>query len=383
MTNTFNLLGCNLSPLLFALFLNNLGHELNQTGLGIDLGGINISCICFADDIILLGKNSQSLDFLMNLTRSFFHHHRLKLSQLKSKIMTHNAATGKISFQGPLLDPLTLDQILSFKYLGIYLSTSHYNLFKSFNNHVKTKAKNYLHHVLALVKSGPDRSELAHTLWTQCALPSILYGTEIIPLTQGTIDEIARCQNLVGKFILQLPKNSTNIVASIDGGLQPVWSLVAEKVLFYSSKVMKYPASYWPKLAMEENLALGTRSPYTKYLIKWKKATNTFGVTNKAMKDNILKAAIDDVVKERMTNSTSSFPMNFPNITQRSVFFKPKWWVNDSGFCKIFAEFRSCNASLGNRGPTKDGRFFKLCPLCSKQGITAINNEVSTQIYRF
>ena len=87
----------------------------------------------------------------MNLTRTFFLHHHLKLSQIKSKVMTHNAATGKINFQGPLLDPLTLDQIISFKYLGIHLSTSPYNLFKSFNNHVKTKAKSLYAIVFSLI----------------------------------------------------------------------------------------------------------------------------------------------------------------------------------------------------------------------------------------
>ena len=173
-------------------------------------------------------------------------------------------------------------------------------------------------------------------------------------------------------------RNSTDIVANIDGGLQPVWSIVAEKALSYSSKVMKYPLSYLPKIAMEEQLSLGTRSPYIKYLIKWKKATNTFGLDDKTMKDNILKAAIDDVMNEKITNSTSSFPMNCSSTIKRSNFFRPKWWVNDSGFCKIFAEFRSCNSSPGNCGPTEDGRFFKLCRLCSKKGITAINNEVKS-----
>ena len=45
------------------------------------------------------------------------------------------------------------------------------------------------------IKSGPDRSNLAYTLWNAVALPSILYGSEVIPLTQGTINEIEKCQS--------------------------------------------------------------------------------------------------------------------------------------------------------------------------------------------
>ena len=141
----------------------------------------------------------------MTIVRSYFSNHRLTLSEIKSKTMEYNASTGKMKFSGVGTAPnLELEKVLVFKYLGIPLSVSPYGLFKAFNNHARSKAQNYLHSVLTLVRTGPDRSELAHTLWSLCALPSILYGCEIIPMTQSTINEIERCQSLVGKFILQI-----------------------------------------------------------------------------------------------------------------------------------------------------------------------------------
>ena len=68
--------------------------------------------------------------------------------------------------------------------------------------------------------------------------------------------------------------------------------------------------------------------------------------------------------------------MNGAGSSITNKWFRHKAWVNDSGFSKIIAEFRACNCALGNRGPTKDGQFFKLCPLCSKKGVIALNNEV-------
>ena len=67
--------GCNLSPLLFSLFINNLGLELNSSGLGIDLCSQNVSSIFFADDIVLIGSSRAALDQLMLKTRTFFHSH--------------------------------------------------------------------------------------------------------------------------------------------------------------------------------------------------------------------------------------------------------------------------------------------------------------------
>merc|ERR1719427_1098610 len=105
--------GCNLSPLLFALFMNSLGNELNSTGRGIDLGNTNISALFFADDLVLVGKSRSDLDELMKITRNYCANHRLGISEKKSKLMSHDAITGKTTFEGSTkFSPLTLDQVL-------------------------------------------------------------------------------------------------------------------------------------------------------------------------------------------------------------------------------------------------------------------------------
>jgi hypothetical protein len=351
--------------------------ELNLSGLGLDLGSINISSIFFADDLVLLGKSRRALDTLMEITRKFFSNHRLELSETKSKIMSHDAATGETTFYSSSnLDPILLEQVLSFKYLGIPVNCSPFSFFKNFNQQVKKKAQNYLSSVLSLVRSGPDRSELAFTLWTRCALPSILYGSEIIPLTQDTISEVERCNTIVGKFILQLPRSSANVSCYLDAGLKPIWAVISEKVLLYAQSTMSRPSSYWPKLAMDENISHGSQSPYTRYLLKWKNATNCFGLNPKQIKTSVKRSAVIDILNQQRTTCTSSFAMNGPLFSSNNVWFKPKTWVSDSCTSKIISQFRACNSGLGNRGPTKNGLFFKLCPLCAKTGVNSLNNEV-------
>ena len=315
----------------------------------------------------------------METTRRFFFKHKLQISETKSKILTYNAVTGKTSFEGDNLAPLQLEQVISFKYLGIPLNCSPYNLFKSFNEQVKQKAQNYLSSVLSLVKSGPNRSDLAYSLWTLCGLPSILYGTEIIPLTQSTISEVERCNSLVGKFILQIPRSSATVACYIDAGLRPISSIISEKVLLYSRSIMNKPASYWPKLAMNENIAAGTHSPYTCYLLKWKKSTNCFNLDSKQIKAAVRRTSIIDILDQQRATSTTSFAMLSPATgpyRSRNPWFKPKNWISDSGFSRIFSSFRVCNSGLGNRGPARDGKFYKLCPLCAESGLVALNNEV-------
>ena len=330
----------------------------------------------FADDLILIGKSAKALHTLMNITRTFFKNHKLKLSENKCKLMSHSAATGQVTFTGTQASTLTLEEVLTFKYLGVPLSCSPHNLLSKFNEQVRARSKAYLTRVLSLVKTGPDRTELAYSLWTSCALPSILYATEVMPLTQATITEVQRCQSIVGKFILQLPRSSASVAACIDAGLRPIWSLVAEKVLVYSSNLMKKPADYWPRKALTVNMNLGFKSPYIRYLMKWKAATDTSLLSPTLIKKAVNKAAIVDVLEQQRTHSTSTFAMSSPNPSSANRWFKPKGWVTDSCRTKIISVFRACNAQLGNRGPTKDGRFYSLCPLCSRVGQDALNNEV-------
>ena len=123
--------------MLFSLFINNLCHDLNSSGLGIDLGPINISSIFFADDIVLISRTQKGIQTLMNLTRTFFKNHKLGISEKKSKVINYNASTDKITFHGASTSPITLDQVLSYKYLGVPISCAPYNMFKDFNDQVK------------------------------------------------------------------------------------------------------------------------------------------------------------------------------------------------------------------------------------------------------
>ena len=254
------------------------------------------------------------------------------------------------------------------------MSTLPYRFFRCHNEHMKKTAFKYMQSVLSLVKTGPDRASLAYTLWVNCALPAILYGCEVIPVTKDTLEVIERCQSRIGKFILQIPSSSSNAAVHIDAGLRPVWAVLAEKVVGYASTLLDKPNDYWARLALVENINMGSRSSYTTYLNKWKDIGNGYGVDLRLIKKNVRSAAINGALRLQHDTLKTTFAMNAQPLGK--AWFHPKAWVSDSGLSKTFAEFRVCNASLGNRGPTRDGRYFKLCPLCERDNIIALNNEV-------
>ena len=83
-----------MSPLLFAIFIMELGYILNTTGYGISMKFLIIVAILFADDLVILLKNKKDLNTVIGLVRKFFLVHRLEMSQSKSKIMSNEFEGG-------------------------------------------------------------------------------------------------------------------------------------------------------------------------------------------------------------------------------------------------------------------------------------------------
>ena len=180
-----------------------------------------MSCLLFADDIVLVAKTEDGLRQLMEKTLGYFSKHHLEISHKISKTMFYSAKTGTTKFDDPYSSRITfnLEAVISYKYLGVFFSANPYSMFKSFNENVVKKSRNYLQNILSVSKNGADKAMMAYKMWTSIALPSILYGTEVFPLTQATLSELEKVQSRVGKFILQIPSNSTNLTANLNAGL--------------------------------------------------------------------------------------------------------------------------------------------------------------------
>ena len=82
-----------------------------------------------------------------------------------------------------------------------------------------------------------DRIAACSTIWINVALPSILYGTEVIPVSGSTISELESNQNSLGKAILGLPVLSANPIINIELGWKPIGLFIAKSKLGYFKRV--------------------------------------------------------------------------------------------------------------------------------------------------
>ena len=53
--------GCPLSPILFAILISTIPEETDKKGRGVLIGGSNISCLLYADDIVLINRTEEDM----------------------------------------------------------------------------------------------------------------------------------------------------------------------------------------------------------------------------------------------------------------------------------------------------------------------------------
>ena len=117
--------GCVLSPLLFNLFLSDFEPMIEKCGDNVKLNKEkNVSCLLWADDILLLSETESGLQSKLNQLESYCNVNKLSVNTDKTKCMVFNK-TGralkrhKFVYKGELLD-----SVREYKYLGFLVTPS-------------------------------------------------------------------------------------------------------------------------------------------------------------------------------------------------------------------------------------------------------------------
>ena len=79
--------GDSLSPILFALYINDLAREIIDQNKGIKLDNINISILLYADDIVLISESDQNLQDILDYMHRWCFNWKLKLNVDKSSVV--------------------------------------------------------------------------------------------------------------------------------------------------------------------------------------------------------------------------------------------------------------------------------------------------------
>ena len=119
--------GCPLSPLLFNIFINGIAKRLNKVNphpLKLDK---NLSCLLYADDLVIFSWSREGLQKSLDAAADFFSKWNRDISYDKTKCITFNKRgdKGKHVFK---INGNPLENVKFYKYLGIHISSKNCSL---------------------------------------------------------------------------------------------------------------------------------------------------------------------------------------------------------------------------------------------------------------
>ncbi|CAG2225803.1 unnamed protein product [Mytilus edulis] len=114
--------GDNLAPTLFAVFVDDLVTEINRIGKGINIGTDSLSCLLYADDIVLISDTVDGLQSLLHCVTDWSKTWRLKVNTDKTKIMHVRKASKPKNDYAFQLNNMTLETVSKYRYLGLVIN---------------------------------------------------------------------------------------------------------------------------------------------------------------------------------------------------------------------------------------------------------------------
>ena len=330
--------GCSLSPILFALYIMEIGEDLSASGEGFRVGNVVISGLLFADDIVLVSRTAAGLRRLFHLVKS----------RCDALLLVINTGEGKSEVVSPTDDvweifdahgnlDLSLRQVLKYTYLGLDTTSSILRTTMSKQAKCISVANSYKFACLNLGQRGPDVVDVSLATWVNIALPTILFGCESIIFKETNILAVERIQSQVAKSILGVPSNTANICAQTELRLFSFRHLLYKTQLKFYFRVLDLPCTRWVKQAMLDHLSLSWQSPYLAFIT--------------SIRENVM------------------LPFVPPTMRYLKIHLV-QWSLSVTNHA---ISSRLSNAGLGNRHPRfamPAGSRKKTCPFCPRSKLT-------------
>ena len=114
--------GDNLSPTLFALFINDLAVELKSLQKGIMIDNYNLALLMYADDIVVISESESDMQVMLDHICNWCSKWKILVNTVKSKVVhfrKNSQARSEFEFT---LGEHVLNYVENYKYLGVVLN---------------------------------------------------------------------------------------------------------------------------------------------------------------------------------------------------------------------------------------------------------------------
>ena len=245
--------GCNLSPLLFNIFINDIHSIFDQNCKALNMDNWKVNSLSFADDLVLLSETEAGLTNCISSLESYCNEWGLKVNPLKTKVLVFNKPfSKKIKKLFFHIDGNQIATTNSYCYLGVEISNT--GSFAKATNILYKKALRALYSVYSSldIRSDELNVHLFLKLFDSLVKPVLLYGAEIWGShTNSEKSVINKFTNKFYRTLLGVPRNSSNAGTHAELGRIPIQINVQQSMLKYWFRIISLPHSrlashcYW------------------------------------------------------------------------------------------------------------------------------------------
>lgn len=195
--------GCTGSTVLFKLITYMIINELDRRGRGYSDKDIHLTSLFFADDGLLMAHSIEDAKENLRITTEVSKEFGLEINKEKSNVMIFNMDNHPTHLEG-------IEVSKKIKYLGITIDNK-LNCFKTQKKMILKKARNMANLTYSIIGKSCNKLLIGKTYWKSVAMPSILYGTNVINLTKEEIEQLQVTENSVYRNILDAPCYAPNV----------------------------------------------------------------------------------------------------------------------------------------------------------------------------
>ena len=240
--------GENLSPILFALFVNDLKEYLPghfdgltlQKEISAEISNnlsselYNIFLLMYADDTVILAESPEQLQLALNKHCEYCRKWNLTVNASKTKVMLFSRGKCKYDKLCFKYGNGTISVIEDYVYLGVKFS---YNAkFIKAYNYTNQKGNKTLFAMLRKARQLNLPLDLTSQLFDSVVLPVLMYGGEVLAAYPST--EIEKVHLKFCKYLLSVPNTTTSAMVYAELGRMPLEIKIKTKALFFWSKLV-------------------------------------------------------------------------------------------------------------------------------------------------
>ena len=263
--------GCNLSPLLFNLFVNDFLTEVNEPLNDSPLlGEISVNALFYADDLVLVSESKEGLQMLLDRLHQYTQAWCLQVNKSKTKCLVFSTQRKRpvhiVNFGGA---PLVTTE--SYCYLGTIFSRN--GSLNEAGHMLHDKAIKAMHGLLQKVyKFKSCDPKIMLDVFDKMVMPIALYnsemwGTSCFPVNEKNTNlfgadaqknpvedvQIRFCRRLLG-----VNDKTTNWAVTTELGRYPTILLVAERMIKFWAHLIQ-TSSPILKAALQTNVNLNAK----------------------------------------------------------------------------------------------------------------------------